>query len=116
MKTKGHLVVVEEPHKKSLAAMVLLTRRLSRAEREHWFTFRDELLDEAEARDGKLVCHYCERDDLVREVQEFMKKPSNLATIDHVVPVSKGGPQFEKKNCVIACYPCNQRKADNMPR
>ena len=31
-------------------------------------------------------------------------------TIDHIVPRSKGGPDFSK-NCLCACHDCNQDKA-----
>lgn len=34
------------------------------------------------------------------------------ATIDHVVPRSKGGKRFAPDNLVAACYRCNQQKAD----
>ena len=36
-------------------------------------------------------------------------------TIDHVVPVSKGG-QHAWTNCVIACSKCNARKGNLMPK
>lgn len=115
MKTRGHMVQVADPSATSFAALVLLTRGLSRAERMRWFAFRDEILDEAEARDGVLVCHYCHRNDLTRELPEGVRKSARLATIDHVVPLSKGGGRFDRKNCVVACYACNQRKADKLP-
>lgn len=41
-------------------------------------------------------CHYCGRDG---------------ATIDHLLPRSKGG-RSTPTNCVCACYACNQLKAD----
>ena len=34
-------------------------------------------------------------------------------TIDHVVPVSKGG-KTEWKNCVTACYDCNYKKGNKI--
>ncbi len=36
-------------------------------------------------------------------------------TLDHIVPKSKGG-LTSWENCVTACMPCNQRKADRTPR
>lgn len=112
---RRQIVMVAEPHVNSMAALVLLGRGYRKAEMAEWFDFRNELLDEAEKRDGRLACHYCGRDDLIRELPDYVKKAANLATIDHVVPVSKGGKKFEKSNCVVACYGCNQRKADKMP-
>lgn len=39
------------------------------------------------------------------------RKP-NLATFEHVVPLSYGGPNVED-NMVIACYLCNTRRGNN---
>lgn len=36
------------------------------------------------------------------------------ATVDHVVPASRGG-QWSWKNLVLACKPCNNKKADRTP-
>lgn len=94
-----------------MASLVLLTRLYERMMLKAWLRFRDRLLDACEARHGCLVCFYCGRRDLVREVPDGVKKPRRLATIDHVVPRSQGGEDTEE-NCVIACYKCNQRKAD----
>ena len=46
------------------------------------------------------TCRYCKK----------QKKASELS-IDHVHPRSKGG-ENTWENCVTACIPCNQRKAD----
>ena len=110
-----HQVRVETPHVQSYAALVLLCRRYRDREIQQWLDFRAELLREAIERDGRLICVYCERDDLIEEMPDGMTRaPANLATIDHVVPVSKGGPRYDRKNCAIACYPCNQRKGDDL--
>ena len=34
------------------------------------------------------------------------------ATIDHVVPISKGGSRKSFPNLVLSCEPCNREKAD----
>ncbi|MDR1768254.1 MAG: HNH endonuclease [Propionibacteriaceae bacterium] len=39
---------------------------------------------------------------------------AEASTIDHVVPRSKGG-KTSWTNCVAACWPCNNRKADKTP-
>lgn len=106
-----HTVRVENPHVESFAALVLLQRDYEMQQLADWLSFRDELLNAALVRDGKLVCFYCGRDDLV-EMSAARKPPSNLATIDHVIPRSKGGGERDKDNCVIACFRCNQKKAD----
>jgi 5-methylcytosine-specific restriction endonuclease McrA len=35
-------------------------------------------------------------------------------TLDHIVPLSKGGPSTDLNNIVLACRPCNKRKADTI--
>ena len=111
-----HKVRVEDPHPHSLAARVLLTNRLQKQERNQWVSFRVDFLTRAFERDGKLRCHYCHREDLVMEVSDDASKAQMriLATLDHVIPRSKGGAEMDEKNIVIACYPCNQRKGDEV--
>lgn len=110
LRMKRNRVIVKEPHLQSQAALVLLTRNLRDEELESWFAFRDEILNER-----PLVCYYCGRKDLVKEIKDMSSRRqlNILATIDHVTPISKGGKKFEKSNCVVACFPCNQKKADN---
>ena len=108
-----HIVLVETPNREAQASLVLLNRVYTKMELKAYLKFRESVLDAAEARDGCLKCHYCGRNDLVREPPEGVKKPRRLATIDHVVPRSKGG-QDEEDNCVVACFTCNQRKGDKL--
>jgi 5-methylcytosine-specific restriction endonuclease McrA len=67
-------------------------------------------------RDGQLSCHYCGRSGLVSALPDGHTKKDlkNLATLDHIVPRSKGGAEFDEANIVIACHTCNHRKADNL--
>lgn len=46
----------------------------------------------------KGICHYCQK--------HF---PENELTLDHIVPVSRGG-RSTKGNLVVACRSCNQAK------
>lgn len=55
------------------------------------------------ARD-KNTCAYCG--------QSF---PTGDLTVDHVIPKSRGGDD-SWTNLIAACGPCNQRKADRLPR
>jgi 5-methylcytosine-specific restriction endonuclease McrA len=106
-------VFVKDPHVGSLAARVLLAVRLRRQELDEWFSFRASFMRRVKKEKGSLRCHYCGKDGLVEDVAHAPGLGSSvLATIDHVVPVSKGGPLKAVSNLVVACYPCNQRKAD----
>jgi 5-methylcytosine-specific restriction endonuclease McrA len=55
------------------------------------------------------ACSYCERELDFRNG----KKP-NQATVDHVVPMSRGGSD-EESNLVLACKECNERKSNRTP-
>lgn len=109
-----HVVRVDTPHIGSLAARVLLTRKLRVEELSSWFEFRNSFLSRILKEQGDLRCRYCGRGGLVMDVPDDAPKSElkQLATIDHVVPRSKGGAERDESNLVVACFPCNQRKAD----
>ena len=52
---------------------------------------------------AKAVCHYCER-----------QTPAGELTMDHIVPLSRGG-RTTKGNVVPACKSCNNRKKQLLP-
>lgn len=55
------------------------------------------------------VCYYCRRQLVLRR-----KKHREPVTIDHYIPLSRGGfDEFE--NMVPACRKCNNAKADLLP-
>ncbi len=51
-----------------------------------------------------------------RMVPEVLDRPvkKNVATLDHVVPLSKGGPHHHM-NIVVMCLDCNERKGADDP-
>jgi len=55
-------------------------------------------------------CAYCGR-----SVSKTPPCDALLATVDHIVPVSRGGPS-SWANLVSACKECNNRKADRTPQ
>ena len=105
-------VMVKEPHIKSQAALVLLCKAYKQMEMKTWLGFRESYLDQALEEFGFLECAYCGRKDLVKDY-ESVRQPANLATIDHVQPLSKGGSRYDPENLVIACYRCNQHKGNS---
>ena len=56
---------------------------------------------------GTITCEYCGRKNLKRGLQK-----TGGATIDHFHPVSGGGSVGSMSNMIVACYDCNQDKAD----
>lgn len=104
-------VLISDPHPASTAALELLRRELAKQERKEWLDFREKFL-----REHDLVCHYCGKANLKVEIEDMSSaaQRSILATIDHVIPISKGGKRLDPNNCVVACYPCNSKKKDNL--
>lgn len=60
-------------------------------------------------------CAYCgvhtflHTPELLRERRTGRRFRQTQATLDHFVPQARGGNDT-KKNTVLACWPCNQRK------
>jgi 5-methylcytosine-specific restriction endonuclease McrA len=52
---------------------------------------------------SKGLCHYCGR-----------KTPPNELTMDHIVPIARGG-RSAKGNVVPACKDCNNKKRQLLP-
>ena len=62
--------------------------------------------------EGCLTCTYCKQPDLIIEENGMNIPNSKKATIDHVVPISKGGGVFDVNNITVACDKCNSKKSD----
>jgi 5-methylcytosine-specific restriction endonuclease McrA len=67
--------------------------------------------------EGDLVCHYCNKKHLEIGFRSVIlcnanNDNKNLATIDHVVPVSSGIDPLDESNWVISCKKCNTEKGD----
>ena len=56
-----------------------------------------------QSRISKGLCHYCGQ-----------SVPPKQLTLDHVVPLARGG-RSTKGNCVAACKECNNRKKNLLP-
>jgi 5-methylcytosine-specific restriction endonuclease McrA len=110
MRYAQHNVLVNEPHVHSLAALVLLTKKLSSSPITYkvWLRYRKWFIREQLKKYKVLTCFYCNKGPLKAQ-SDFT---DNLATLDHVKPLSKGGERFHSSNLVIACHRCNSRKRD----
>jgi len=108
LRLKRNRIYVDNPYIQSLAALILLEKDLASLELVEWLEFRLKFLNSNE-----LTCHYCNRKNLEIEVDMTNReKLKNLATIDHIIPISKGGAIYDINNCVVACFFCNQRKGN----
>ncbi len=52
---------------------------------------------------AKGICHYCGKTVAAKDL-----------TLDHIVPVARGG-RTTKGNCVAACKDCNNQKKNLLP-
>lgn len=83
-------------------AQIASARRVADAALAH---LRSLLLLAVVERDGPL-CAYCRVETVVNPppARHFL-----MRTIDHVIPLAKGG-RDDESNCVVACLVCNARK------
>jgi len=90
--------VVRSPNDEYFIPAVIVCTEFSRLPRRKTTYSRGHVIE----RDNYL-CQYCHR-----------KLTKNSATIDHVLPRSRGG-KSSFLNCVASCEPCNAFKADRTP-
>lgn len=125
-KNERVIIHTEEPHIESLANLIKLKKFYSqidsvrRAEKEpykDWLRFRKKWLKEQKRKHGKLTCHYCKVTNLKANNNcPLINDEKQKATIDHVIPVSRGGKRYDERNLVVCCWVCNQKKGDKMPQ
>ena len=117
---RTHNVLVEDPHPQSYAAQIMLREKLTKEAVKagdewsfyFWMKFRNKYLIYMKHKmGGLLICQYCGKKRLKKETKQI----SQLATVDHFVPVSKGGAMFEESNLRVACHPCNRIKGNTLP-
>lgn len=98
----------------SRSAYILLVKKyfyLTKPEWEEWLDFREEYLSHVLKEKGELVCTYCGKRNLKKDAPDYDKM---LATIDHIIPLAKGGLKYDLKNLTVACSPCNNNKKDKL--
>lgn len=63
--------------------------------------------------EAKSLCAFCQQKTFFPSMLPYTKY-KNTATLDHYVPVTKGGKD-ERENYRLACNDCNSRKSDMLP-
>ncbi|GLC74321.1 hypothetical protein PLESTF_001499200 [Pleodorina starrii] len=83
------------------------------AKRQRWGLLQssNRFLRSEEDASGSLSCHYCGTGPLRIYSWDDSngRNAPDKATTDHVIPLSRGGPD-SADNMVVSCFPCNQRK------
>ena len=111
---------------KSFSAYLLLHDKLRRLDPDknwklnnnRYFRFRKRFLNDQKDEHGRLTCSYCNRNDLVigstGQNSNKNNRIPNLATIDHIYPLSLGGARFDVNNCAVSCKTCNGKKGSDV--
>lgn len=115
-------VYVSNPISGSEAEYILLKQKLEKLDpthggrvfsKFHQLKFNTHFLKSEKKRVGLLKCAYCGKNQLV--IRPLNKKiKTRAATVDHFLPISKGGERFDVNNLVVACESCNQKKANKV--
>lgn len=118
-----HLIKNKYPHPSSLASYILLKKFYLNASREYnlpievriYLNFRNKILKQRKKENkGNLVCFYCKEEYLDPNTNNPNNKREK-ATIDHYIPISKGGRKYDPDNIKVCCDSCNASKKDLMP-
>jgi len=122
-KTEESYILMENPDIKSRASYLILIDFyinsgylcLSRPRRrmfyKDWIKFRFEFLEKVKQNNGELHCEYCGKLNLI--IDATNDNPL-VATIDHIVPFALGGHETDPENLAVACFKCNNNKADKI--
>lgn len=116
-------ILFEVENAKTRAAAILLRNFYEEQDEDYINRFRviaqrinfsREYLKNILKEKGSIKCSYCSKDNLVIEL-EGMKVPNKIkATIDHIVPKSKGGAHYDLKNITPCCGTCNTDKGSRL--
>ena len=116
-------ILFEVENAKTRAAAILLRNFYEEQDEDYINRFRviaqrinfsREYLKNILKEKGSIKCSYCSKDNLVIEL-EGMKVPNKIkATIDHIVPKSKGGAHYDLKNITPCCGTCNTNKGSRL--
>jgi 5-methylcytosine-specific restriction endonuclease McrA len=120
---KEHVYIsTYNPHPQSQASLILLKKqyeqlipRLTQTNPDWriWLTFRNRYLKRVMKLKKTLTCEYCGLTDL-HPNSNSPYAIGKMATIDHIIPTSKGGKKYDESNFTVACFTCNNKKADKI--
>lgn len=119
--TVYHTIHFDVVHDKLFASLILLNEYYKNLDidyienndwRYYYIVRRHFLRKRRKINGGFWVCHYCKTPIYNLQPRNFKREPNKKlnVTVDHVVPVSKGGDMLDTKNMVECCYKCNVEK------
>lgn len=110
----------KEPHPQSRANYIKLVRyykQLDPTTSVHYYLkensgFRNKFLKSVLEKNGIIKCYYCGKELIIEEDYSKHNTTENLATLDHIVPISKGGSKYDPNNINVSCKACNLKKSN----
>ena len=102
-----HVVYTEDVHIQSYANLILLQRLYTQIESNRWSKVCKQFLEKELDKHKKLTCYYCNNSNLKLK----SNKRHEQATVDHIIPKSEGGEEFNSSNFVVCCSNCNKKKS-----
>lgn len=114
-------VLVNNSDIRSRAAYMLLVNKLRKMDKTtDWRTnvgFRHKFLRAFKNKHGEPFCEYCGKHPLIADDKGLTYNKGKivkewLATLDHIIPRSKGGARFSKDNIKLCCPKCNMKKGN----
>jgi 5-methylcytosine-specific restriction endonuclease McrA len=82
------------------------------ARRMKIIAFSRKYLTTVQEKEGSVSCSYCNKPNLIIELEGMRVNNTQKATIDHIVPISKGGAVFDINNITPCCGTCNSKKSN----
>lgn len=116
-----HSIYLEPVNPKTYANAVLLKNYYQRNDSDFLESFEGRMVRIAYSRAtlstwqtklGSLFCVYCNKPDLIIELDEMKVSQDVKATLEHLNPISKGGDPFDLNHIVCACGKCNGQRSN----
>lgn len=119
--TVHHNILSQDVSIKSYASLLLLNEYYQNLDveytegndwRYYYIVRRHFLRKQKRINGGFWICHYCKKPIYNLQPRNIKKEPHRKLniTVDHIIPVSKGGSLLDTKNMVECCYTCNNDK------
>lgn len=112
---KTYYLIIGNPTPGSFGDYLLLKNHYKKLDKDHdWrykVAFNIRFLRSQKQKYGTLTCCFCGKEHLIIEAPSGKKiSQRQKATVDHFIPPSCGGGEFDTNNFVVSCGKCNGRK------
>lgn len=112
------VIMTHTPHVQSRASYILLRDSLLKQDETYkkcqdwivWARIKRKIIKKNQVtNDGIIKCEYCGK-----TLNPEFENHRDSITIDHIIPVSKGGSYFDEDNLAVVCGTCNVQKGNKI--